>query len=886
MKHLPLSFFLIAFVVPSAFADGVSISRAIPASNSVATSGASTRDTGASSVRQGASRTTIAAPVQKLTATSQNGGTARSVASRTATTSDTNSGVVRVGSRVLDLGGDASQSVRGTTTIRAGGSVSRAAGATHANTARDNLDATVNTVGRNARVQAASINNNPAVRRAGLTLRPSTAEVGGRATIAGTDIQTGSNISSEARTVSARATTNADTITTESIAAAKERMDLAADLNSSCQQQYNDCMDQFCSVIDSNQKRCSCSANLDNYTDVEQAVTNANNQLNEVAQRIRYVGLTEEEIEAIMSATEAEDALSGTSDTTETRNLLAEIEELIRDPASSTSSYASNSSSLFGLDMDIDFTSNSADLFSLDFLNTGGSSLSNMRGRQLYNAAKNRCKTILDQCEDAGANIDQITANYDLAIDRDCIAYEQGLRKMNETLVSNVRSANLMLQQARLAVMQNQNLYDAKECVAALDECMRDDMVCGDDYTKCLDPTKKYIDENGDVVLGQDITQIIKFMENYNNASIKKPLLQEAYSMPITDEKCATETAGDNAPLVGNNGACIAGYLLKKIGTQQEITDEGMCRAVLDKCQAYTYDDKGNYLPYNDIVVNYIQRAMVNIQAAQRQIISDYASTCVLDIANCYNQQVTQVNTWSSGASVNSVYNVMRGACRNVALTCAYAVFKDDNTSCPKGDRNDDDECLDSISEMFYQSLLCPDNSSYQSESGTPGEKNYVNSRCKCNSGYSVYNGQCVFCPGTGMTINALGQCVCDTANGFTESEGNCICPSTHVIDDNVCRKKVCTDATTSAECASLDSCVWGDFRCKFNGSPPIGGCSALDSEENCKNWSRCNWNGTTCVIVGHVELGNCSDYTTSDQCEANDLCYWDDNTKKCLTNN
>ena len=840
-----MCFFLIAFTAPFAFADGSSISRAIPSSTSTDATVSNTTSRGASTTRPNASRTTTTQSVQKTvqsattnnntsdSTTTRSATDSRNVVSRTATTTNasaSDSDVVRVGSRVLNLGDDSATS-RGTSTTRSGGSVSRAAGATHTNTARDNLNATVNTVGRNARVESASINNNPTVRRAGLTLRPSTAEVGGRATIAGTDIQTGSNISSEARSVAARATTSGDTtITTESIAAAKERMDLVSNLNSSCQQQYNDCMDQFCSVIDSNQKRCSCSANLNDYTDVEEAVTDANNQLNEVAQRIRYVGLTEEEIDAIMSATEAEEALSGAKDTTETRNMLEEIEELIRDPISTSSNYSSNYE-LFGLDMDLDFSSNTADLFSLDFLTTGSTSnLSNMRGTQLYNAAKNRCKTILDQCEEAGANIDQITANYDLAIDRDCIAYEQGLQKMNETLVSNVRSANLMLQKARLAVLENQNQYDAKACIAALDECMRDDMVCGEDYTKCLDPTKKYIDENGSVVLGQDITKIIDFMEKYNNADIDKGFLQNSYSMAINDNTCSAEPADDN-DYTGNNGACIASFLLKKIGTKQDVQDEGLCRAVLDKCRAYTYDDRGNYLPYNDVVVNYTQRAMVNIQAAQRQIISDYASNCVLDIANCYNQQVTQVNTWSSSASVSSVYNVMRGACRNVALTCAYAVFKDDTTSCPvTNDGHDDTKCLESISEMFYQSLLCPDNSMYITEAMKQDNANTivesikngcesgsallnsageiiafyplsrvelransaivdrfeqiqsatlktqlckVNNMCVCNYGYEVWNGQCLAACGTNASRNDYGTCVCDS--GYVLQNGTCV---------------------------------------------------------------------------------------------------------------
>lgn len=631
-------------------------------------------------------------------------------------------------------------------------------------TARTGLDAAVNTSGRNSRVEAASINSDPAVRRLGLTLRPSVAEVGGRAKIAGTDTYTGSNISSEIRNLSTRAATK--TINAESIADAKERLEQTASLNKSCQEQYNDCMDQFCAVIDSNQKRCSCSANLSKYTKVEDAVKNANTQLNEVAQRIRYVGLSADEIRAIMSATEAEEALSGTADTTETRNMLEQIEALIKDPKNSTS-YSSDTYT--GLDMDLDFSSDVTDLFSLDFLSNNTGSFSNLRGTELYNAAKKRCNTVLTQCKEVGATSQQITGNYDLAIDKDCIAYEQGLTKMNETLVSNVRSANRMLQKARLAVLQNKNQYDAKGCIGALDACMTDDMVCGDNYVKCLDPTKVYIDENGKVVLGQDITNITEFMAGYNNAGINNEFLKSSYGMSINTANCKA-TPTDKTP-VGNNGACIAGYLMRKIGTGQKVTDEGLCRAVLDKCQAYTYDKNGNYMAYNDIVVNYVQRALVNIRAAQQQVISDYASSCMLDIATCYNQQVTQVNAWSSSASIGSVYNVMRGACRNVALTCAYAVFAEDAGSCPTG--NDGaNKCIESISEMFYQSLLCPDNSTYSASEGTAGVGGYVNERCKCNSGYTPFSGQCLAECGSNETRNSYGTCVCNA--NFTRVNGIC----------------------------------------------------------------------------------------------------------------
>ena len=593
----------------------------------------------------------------------------------------------------------------GKKTISRGGVVARQ-GASEKSSGRG-LDAAVNTVGRNERVSSASINSNPSVRRAGLVLRPSTAEVGGRATIGDTGIQTGSNIDEQLRSVKSRAS-NVQA-TAESITEATERLESTATLNKSCQEQYNECMDQFCAIVDTNQKRCSCSANVAKYAKVEEAVKDANVQLNDVAQRIRYVGLSADEIRAIMTETEAEEVLSGTKDTSETRDMLSQIEDLIRDPKSSAS-YSSGDTG-FGLDIDLDFSSDSADMFSLDFLsgnNTGN--LSNMRGTELYNAAKKRCNTVLNQCKQAGATINQITGNYDLAIDKDCVAYEQGLTKMNETLVGNVRSANLMLQKARLAVLQNKNQYDAKGCIGALEACMTDDMVCGDKYYKCVDPTKRYIDEKGQVVLGQDISHITSFMKNYNNAAINTEFLTNAYNKTISVDNC--KYIDDTT---GGTGDCVVKYLLTKIGTKQKVTDEGLCRAVLDKCQNYTYDSNGTYKPYNDVVTNYIQRALVNIRAAQYNIISEYASSCMVDVANCYNQQVTQVNSWSSSTSLNSIHNVMKGACRNVALTCAYAVFNDhgDTTLC-----TDAETCITSVSEMFYNNLLCEDGEVYNHKQG------------------------------------------------------------------------------------------------------------------------------------------------------------------------
>lgn len=583
-------------------------------------------------------------------------------------------------------------------------------------------------------------NQSSPVRRAGVSLRPSVAEVGGRATIGNTGTMTGSNINPESGRVATR--TERAAISAATIMETRDTLGAVSELTKACQDQYIDCMDQFCNVIDANQKRCSCSDRISNYSRVEGAVKEANNQLNEVAQRIRYVGLTADEIRAIMTATEAEMAMQGQRDTTENRNMLEQIEKLIKSPE--TFATESNWGSL-DLDLDFDFENadSLADLFSLDFVSRGGS-FSNMRGTQLFNAAKNRCSHVLNTCKKNGANVSQITARFDMEIDKDCIAYEKGLEKMNSTLKTNVRAATQMLQKARLAVLQNQNTYDAKGCIGALEQCMTDDMVCGDNYLKCLDPTKKFIDENGYVVLGGDIVTIRKFMGDLDVGNINSTTLTNAESLSsMTTDYCSTG--------LGKDGKCIIRYLLTKIGTGDAATS-GLCRPVLDKCRRISYNNSGKYVKHNDVVINYIQRAMVSIKAGQERIIADFASTCMTDIAQCYSQQVTQVNSWAQNASAANIYNVMRGACRNVALTCAYAVFSaPEERVSPTGLCYTADKCIESVSNIFYQSMLCPDNSTYSDTSTPPASSSingtlqgWVNTRCQCNTDFMVYNGACV----------------------------------------------------------------------------------------------------------------------------------------------
>jgi hypothetical protein len=241
---------------------------------------------------------------------------------------------------------------------------------------------------------------------------------------------------------------------------------------------------------------------------------------------------------------------------------------------------------------------------------------------------------------------------------------------------------------------------------------------------------------------------------------------------------------------------------MEKIGMGAKQTDGGLCRAVLDKCQRYTYSGEGVYDKYNDVVVNYLQRAMVNIRSAQRNIISDYASNCMVDVAQCYNNQVSQVNTWASSTSIDSVYNVMRGACRNVALTCGFAIFSgppqiDENTGvatswCPNANvctDTNDEACKNNayvtcVSEMFYESLLCPDNSKYVALCDKNEGQECANARCECVDGYEANGTSCRKECGVNEVRNTSGTCVCNAAIAEL-NEGVCACKSGYKPDSN-----------------------------------------------------------------------------------------------------
>ena len=117
--------------------------------------------------------------------------------------------------------------------------------------------------------------------------------------------RTGQN-RAKTRAVVARNTTNTNTVEKTTVSSVIDAMTEQKNMTDFCKAQYTACMDNFCNVLDDNQGRCSCSANLSNYAETEAALKEATERLQDVAQQIQYIGLTADQVESLFTETAAE----------------------------------------------------------------------------------------------------------------------------------------------------------------------------------------------------------------------------------------------------------------------------------------------------------------------------------------------------------------------------------------------------------------------------------------------------------------------------------------------------------------------------------------------------------------------------------------------------
>ena len=582
-----------------------------------------------------------------------------------------------------------------------------------------------------------------------------------------------------ARGPSVSVSQNMRVVNAENVATVKSNFESLSGLKDTCKASYYQCMDNFCNNLDENMGRCACNKSIKNYAKTEEALAAATQELQDVAQKIQYIGLTPTEITTLFTETEAETALGQKVDNSKIKNDLDRIKNMIVGVKSGSSSAAITENSGISLDLSnlLSFNIDSAGfditgLFGNQTQNT--QSILNQRGEALYKSAAARCKSaVLNDCSTYGIDAAVIVNSYDIEIDKDCMLYERKLTDENTAMLSTIRNAKTVLQKARLMVAQQKNEYDLRGCISALDSCMQDDFVCGTDYEECLDPTGKYI-VDGNVVVGSmpgvargtwgddgtdaSASSGLYTVWNNNGKNIWARSGDYSISEYISNTmslKNAQENLSDNMSI----------WLQHRMGYHDNSSKRnyGMCVSILNKCQKYTYDKEGNYLGENTVIQSWLASAFRKIKQGQDRVLMNYAQTCLGDVTSCLNQNNFGMYSNVSNSSGTNPSDMAIKACLSVINTCRSVTMG----------LSDADVSTDNLSDIYVW-LDAGIGTAYQSYCESTGGKWTPKTE-------ATYDGSCL-CNGNGLapaSTTSNKYCVCTTAGYEWSATANaCVDPS------------------------------------------------------------------------------------------------------------
>ncbi len=398
---------------------------------------------------------------------------------------------------------------------------------------------------------------------------------------------------------------------------------------SKCRTVYWECMDEFCANKDTNLRRCACSNRIHEFDGVKENLSNAEEKMFEFNQRLLMVNMDKEDVTAISTATEGEDASTSTEDKSDSELLLQKITSALNN---SDDSKIKNNLSSISLDLDIENAWDTVD-------SIGGIATSAKTGLALYDAAQPVC---LEMAKEVCSEEEMVITrkSYELAIQQDCNTVKSAYNsKYNET-IGKVRESSALLDMARLNAYQQRNSDDLLTCKRKILDKLSDSSICGEKLYKCLDVTGQYINPaDGSVFLSENLSNLTTL--------ITKP----------TDANAKWSTVTSNAPFVS--------FLNSKRDALEIATEK--CQDMADTIWKEFLDD-----------------ALAQIKLAQNNKLEEIRRNCTKLVTDCKKEQSQNIKEFDQDALLT--FNVLADAtvnemCRDITNACTALMnttFEDD----------------------------------------------------------------------------------------------------------------------------------------------------------------------------------------------------------------
>ncbi|MCR4918041.1 MAG: hypothetical protein K5912_03810 [Alphaproteobacteria bacterium] len=349
---------------------------------------------------------------------------------------------------------------------------------------------------------------------------------------------------------------------------------------SRCRTVFNQCMDEFCANKDSQLKRCACSSRVNEFNGIKKQLAKVEDKMLDFNQRLLAVNMDAEDVKAMITASEGEDAFYDTKDTTKSKKMLDDIAKKLNKTFNSKEDSIGMGAISLSLNEDMAF--DNIDSF-------GGITTTTKTGTALYRDALPICQEMaLEVCSEEELNLAE--SGYQMQIEQDCTTIQKSYQTQVDQARNRVHESSALLDMSRLDIYQKRNSDDILTCKKKMLDMLADVTICGKNMEKCLDMSGKYIDPTtGEVFLTNDLANLSNLIvrpgdnQKWSNIPENKPFITF-----LNSKKTLLEPATENCQVIA--GSIWSDFLedaLAKIKLAQEAKLEQVrqaCTSINSQC--------------------------------------------------------------------------------------------------------------------------------------------------------------------------------------------------------------------------------------------------------------------------------------------------------------
>ena len=395
---------------------------------------------------------------------------------------------------------------------------------------------------------------------------------------------------------------------------------------SKCKTVFFDCMDEFCANKDAQLKRCACSGRSNEFRATQKSLDNVEDKLLDFSQRLLKVNMDPSDAAVINQETAGEKAYRETKDKTASKKTLDSIAQKLNIDFNS----AGNNMSALSWSLNTDSAFDSVDSIT-------GISTTAKSGIALRNAALPICQEMAAEVCSAD-DISLVENSYNMAIEQDCNIVKRAYETQTQAARTKILESSALLDMTRLNDYQDNNSDDILTCKSKMLEMLTNTNVCGENLTKCLDISGRYINPTtGEAFLSPDLVN-----------------LSNLITRPHSNETWAKSP----------QNASFVSYL----NTKKKYLD-----SATKNCQTVA----------NDVWDDFIEDALAQIKLAQNAKLEEVRQSCTTLLADCLDNAKQDLSEFDSRAlSTFGVWTdkTANSLCENIRKSCSVVVDYDVNT--------------------------------------------------------------------------------------------------------------------------------------------------------------------------------------------------------------